>query len=179
VHGARRTSILRRPLIANLLRVPSLRIPPGSCSMTALPAASTPKVLEPIQRQLGFAHGVLDVAVTKPSLWGAGIVAGIWRAHSRKHAAVRADGSERAFLRESRILMAPECGHQGFTNRQPFPVMLGLRRPTRPTHSIPVAPAAQTSAGAIGLDSRSCNPAPGRQGTECTARWKRGTSPIA
>jgi len=30
-----------------------------------------------------------------------------------------------------------------------FSVMLSSRRPTRPTHSIPVAPAAQTSAGAI------------------------------
>src|SRR5439155_23395823 len=41
--------------------------PPGSC-MPALPAASTPKVLEPMRCQLGVAHGVLDVLVPEPSL---------------------------------------------------------------------------------------------------------------
>ena len=30
-----------------------------------------------------------------------------------------------------------------------FPVKLGLRRPTRPTHNDPCSPAAHTSAGAI------------------------------
>jgi hypothetical protein len=41
---------------------------PGACSMTALPAASTPEVLEPMRCQLGVAHGVLDVFVPEPGL---------------------------------------------------------------------------------------------------------------
>src|SRR5262249_57578239 len=51
--------------------------------------------------------------------------------------------------RRCHTLMAPECGHRLLRIDNHFPVMLGSRRPTRPTHSIPVAPAAQTPAGAI------------------------------
>ena len=36
--------------------------------MPALPAASTPKVLEPMRCQLGVAHGMLDILVAEPSL---------------------------------------------------------------------------------------------------------------
>src|SRR6516165_7175 len=51
------------PGAASLLMVdcetPSLRTPPPEpCSMTALPGASTPKVLESMRRQLGVAHRV-------------------------------------------------------------------------------------------------------------------------
>src|SRR5215471_3430440 len=61
-----------------LLRVPSLRTPTprGSC-MPALPAASTPKVLEPMRRQFGVAHRVLDVLVPEVSLQRACVVAGV------------------------------------------------------------------------------------------------------
>src|SRR5262249_41513384 len=51
--------------------------PPGACSMTALPAASTPEVLEPRRCQLGVAHGVLDVLVAEPGLQRPRVMAGI------------------------------------------------------------------------------------------------------
>src|SRR5262245_57500536 len=60
------------------LLVPSLRTPTPRVMIDASIAdRSAPEVLEPIRRQLGVAHGVLDVLVPQPSLQCPRVVAGV------------------------------------------------------------------------------------------------------
>jgi hypothetical protein len=47
----------------------------AKASMWTVPPSIPPEVLEPIRRQLGVAHGVLDIAVAEIGLQGAGVVA--------------------------------------------------------------------------------------------------------
>jgi hypothetical protein len=53
------------------------RIAKVSLIETSTRRTSPPQILEPVRRQLGIAHRVLDVAMPKIRLRGAGIVAGI------------------------------------------------------------------------------------------------------
>src|SRR5438067_527206 len=74
--------------------------PPRRCAIERSAHRLSPEVLEPVRRQLGVAHRVLDVLVTEIGLQRASIVAGLGR--SRNHAGACADGSETAFWRGPR-----------------------------------------------------------------------------